>query len=245
MVVALNWPSSYVLRRTALVTLIAAAISISVSTGIRIIFGVEADWVTIGVRLVLPFIIAIPLALVWFTRMERVDRDYRALVKQVNELRHRASTDPMTELLNRRSFVEKFEVAISQCQGGMFVVADVDYLKALNDEHGHLVGDDAIMATAAALSEVLGDDSLIARIGGDEFCALVPRRSAGNADQLRGEINRVATREFRKRSGLIDGSLSISVGVMPCGKSATFREMLERTDSNLYRKKRSRRSLQG
>lgn len=236
----LKLPSRYVLKRTVQVTLIAAAISISISTGLRLLVGAKADTITVLVRLLLPFLIAPPIAILWFGRLEALETAYRNLLKQTTDLAKRANTDPLTGLLNRRSFEEQFNSAMAHKVAGKFLIADIDYLKAINDEYGHLVGDDAIIATAAALQATLGDESLIARIGGDEFCAFIPRLEKSSMDQLLTEISVAADREFVRRRSLADLKLSISVGHQKCKPSTTFREMMEQTDSDLYRKKRSR-----
>lgn len=235
-------PSRYVMKWTVIVTLFSAAISISLSTGVRFYLGVKSDNITILVRLILPFLIAFPIAIVLFSKIEKLDQAYRNLIKQARELAKRANTDPLTGLLNRRSFEEQFDTAIRHRSGGKFIIADMDYLKAINDRHGHLIGDDAIVSIARALETVLGDECLIARIGGDEFCAYVPHGEARKVDQLLGDINMAATMEFRGRSGLEHHSLSVTVGVRKCQSGITFREMISQTDSDLYRRKRSRPS---
>lgn len=235
-------PSGYVLKRTATVTLIAAAISISFSTGIRMLVGAESDLITIIVRLVLPFVIAIPIGLIWFSRLEKLDRSYRKLVKETNILVRHASTDPLTGLLNRRSFVEQFELALSHGIKGSFLIADVDDLKKINDQFGHVVGDEAIIATANALQNVLSEDSLIARIGGDEFCAFLPQQDSHGFADIQDEIDDQALAEYRSRTGRSDLVLSISCGYASCKANQTFGEVLGRADTQLYRTKRSRKA---
>lgn len=230
------------LRNTALVSLAAAAISISVSTGLRMLIGAEADLVTVIVRLVLPFAIAIPIALVGFSKLDRVLKSYRALMRRSSELARRAATDPLTGLLNRRSFIEQFDLAMSYEVSGLFVLADADRLKSINDRHGHLAGDDAIVAIAQALENVLGGDSLIGRIGGDEFCAFLPNRSSGLDATAQAEINRIASAEFARRSGVEGQSVSVSLGIASCRAGSTFREAMERTDMRLYGHKHARRA---
>ena len=232
-------PSKYVLKRTAQVTIVAAAISISLSTGIRWLAGTSADGITIAVRLVLPFLIAIPISLVWFSRLEKLDRSYTKLLTETRQLAAKAAADPLTGLLNRRSFIEQFEVARSHDVSGTFLLADVDYLKTINDSHGHLAGDDAIIATGEALVEVLGNGTLIGRIGGDEFCAFIPGLLV-NAASTSHAINETATRLFRERSGIDDIDLSLSIGVQALKPGFTFRELFARSDASLYRKKKQR-----
>jgi len=96
------FPSRGVLKKSAIVTIICAAISISVSTGIRFYLGVQSDTITIIVRLILPFIIAFPIAIMLFAKIEKLEKAYRSLLKEARELAKCASTDPLTGLLNRR-----------------------------------------------------------------------------------------------------------------------------------------------
>lgn len=234
-----KWPSRKVMKRTVVVTLVAAAISISTSTGIRILVGAQADVITILVRLTLPFIIAIPLALIIFTHLERLEQSYTALLARANELAREASVDPLTGLMNRRSFVKQFELALDHGIKGRFLIADVDYLKTINDLHGHPVGDKAILAIAQALRDVLGDKSLIARIGGDEFCAFVPL-AATESQKWPQAIGQAATQLFRESTGLTAERLSITVGAIPSTAGMTFDSAVAAADAVLYGNKQSR-----
>lgn len=92
-----------VIRRTGYVAVAAAAISISISTGVRFLMGTEADSVTVAVRFSLPFLIAIPIGLVWFNKLEKLEASYCDLLRKTNELMTKAGTDPLTGLRNRRS----------------------------------------------------------------------------------------------------------------------------------------------
>ncbi|MHA6690365.1 GGDEF domain-containing protein [Devosia sp. A449] len=223
-----------------MVTLIAATVSISISTGVRVILGIHADTVTVAVRILLPFVIAIPFALLWFSRLEQLEIAYRDLLKQTAELIECASTDPLTGVLNRRSFVEHFDLAQARGAAGFLLIVDVDYLKAVNDRFGHLVGDAAIMATATALREALGSGAFIARIGGDEFCAFLPTEIAPDLTGLTSQMNAISTREFRARTGL-DEDLTVSLGYHSCGRGQSFEATMSRADQMLFGSKHARR----
>lgn len=235
----LKWPSPFVLKRTVLVTLVAATVSISISTGVRVILDIHADGVTVAVRILLPFLIAIPFALLWFSRMEQLEKAYRDLLRQTAELTERASTDPLTGVFNRRSFVEHFDLAQKRGAAGFLLIVDVDYLKAVNDRFGHLVGDAAIMATAVALRESLGTGALIARIGGDEFCVFLPTEIAPDPAVLTRRMNTISTREFRARTGLAE-DLTVTVGYQSCHRGLTFEATISRADQMLFGSKRAR-----
>lgn len=236
----MNLPSLRILKRTAVVSIIAAVVSISISTGIRFVLGVHSDTITIVVRLVLPFIISIPIALMWFSKLERLEVAYSTLVRQANELARTASSDPLTGVLNRRSFIKQFERAMELGVRGWFLLADIDYLKIINDNFGHLAGDEAVISTARALETVLPDDSLIARIGGDEFCAFVPGVSQDEMLILLKYASQSAGANFKDAVKVDGAALSVSIGKIACRPNQTFKDVISQADEKLYRKKRMR-----
>jgi diguanylate cyclase (GGDEF)-like protein len=120
-----------------------------------------------------------------------------------------AFTDPLTGLANRRGLDERLGGALEEGRDLAVVVCDVDGLKEINDRDGHSAGDAALVAVAAALRAALDTvpGALAARIGGDEFCLLVP----GDAETARGVARQAL------------GSLAArGVGVsMSCGIAST------------------------
>lgn len=93
------------------------------------------------------------------------------------EARRLAITDALTGLHNRRYFVDKLEEQLRRARRygerlGL-VLADSDHLKAINDQHGHLTGDRTLQAVADALRRAFRETDELARIGGDEFAALL------------------------------------------------------------------------
>jgi diguanylate cyclase (GGDEF)-like protein/putative nucleotidyltransferase with HDIG domain len=121
----------------------------------------------------------------------------------VADLADAASTDPLTGLLNRRGYRRMTGRLMADAIGGgrhvTVVLGDIDRFKALNDEHGHETGDDAIVALATLLRAAIGERDLIARIDGDAF-ALVLADTDGHAallvaERLRRELTQhLATR---------------------------------------------------
>ena len=105
---------------------------------------------------------------------------------QLNEeTRRLAITDPLTGLHNRRYFVEKLEEHLRRskryAEKLALILVDSDYLKSINDRHGHLSGDRALQAVADVLRNTLRDTDELARIGGDEFAALLLEAGAERA----------------------------------------------------------------
>lgn len=233
-------PSRRVLFRSAKVATLATAFTMSISVGIRAFLGVEADNVTLAIRLVIPFVTAFPVALVYFNKLEALEQSYGALLRRATELARQAMVDPMTGLLNRRAFIPQFELATEHNVDGVFLIADVDLLKQVNDQFGHVVGDHVILAVAQALSAVLPEESLVARMGGDEFCAYVPNAKREQAQRWQVALNEQIRIEFRKRSQLVGELASVSVGITATQQHMDFATALASADEGLYGVKRRR-----
>ena len=97
-----------------------------------------------------------------------------ALQEVRNQLEEKLRIDPLTEVLNRHAFYSMLRMQDQQTATGTVVMIDIDHLKEINDQAGHIVGDAAIRATANAVREKVRADDLLFRWGGDEFLLLVP-----------------------------------------------------------------------
>lgn len=120
----------------------------------------------------------------WVVRSPLYDHRLRqtvelvGLVLQWNEgrraLRWEASHDALTTLENRRSFINSVESMVGRGTGGAVLYLDLDDFKAVNDQHGHLVGDSMLAAVADRLRSGTRPGDLVARLGGDEFAVFCP-----------------------------------------------------------------------
>jgi diguanylate cyclase (GGDEF)-like protein len=90
------------------------------------------------------------------------------------QLEEKLRIDPLTEVLNRHAFYSMLGAHDEQAASGTVVMIDIDHLKEINDQAGHVVGDAAIRAAANAVREKVRADDLLFRWGGDEFLLLVP-----------------------------------------------------------------------
>lgn len=159
-------------------------------------------------------------------------------------LRDLSLTDPLTGLYNRRGFY-----ALAEAQRRMakrlrchcvLLCADLDNLKSINDELGHLEGDRAILRASQVLRSSLRDSDLLARFGGDEFVALA--YDAGD-DTIRVLSRRIMRSFQRANAEDTRYPLSVSLGaVVFSGEEQTdLARLMDRADQSLYRHKRSRR----
>ncbi len=159
-----------------------------------------------------------------------------------------ALTDPLTGLLNRRGFDSQMQrISHGSVQGCTLLIVDIDHFKAINDAHGHLLGDKVIIAVANVLRGCIGERGPIARIGGEEFGrTAVPhfqcrrRRTGGTWIRAcaveHGKIRRADTDEMRI------GNVTVSLGLATCGENEQFEAMIARADRALYQSKTAGRN---
>lgn len=162
--------------------------------------------------------------------------------REVHQLRQLAGSDELTSISNRRAFRDALdrEIARHDRHGGPFaiILLDLDGLKAINDAHGHAVGDEAIVQTARAAGRTLRGCDFIARLGGDEFAILLAGADEEGAHIVAQRVRRSVETVF------VAGSpLRISVGVAVAGdEPVSADELFEAADSDLYRDKRGRKA---
>jgi diguanylate cyclase (GGDEF)-like protein/PAS domain S-box-containing protein len=170
--------------------------------------------------------------------MSLIGRDVSERRRAEGELRRLADQDPLTGLLNRRSFRAALErhLAAPRAAGseGAVLVLDLDHFKAVNDTLGHAAGDELIVGVAELLRGCLRDDDLLARLGGDEFAILLPRASADEAAGLAHRLGETL-HEQPIAAGGREHRQSTSVGIAavpPTG--GTVDELLGDADLAMY-----------
>jgi len=95
-----------------------------------------------------------------------------------------AERDPLTGLYNRRSFDDALGRATDDGAGAALVLFDFDGFKAVNDDHGHPIGDAVLRAVAEACARVVRDGDCLARIGGDEFALVAPGAAGAGVERI-------------------------------------------------------------
>lgn len=170
----------------------------------------------------------------------------RRIVRYTSDLLKLASTDPLTGLLNRRSFLDSAfgEVRRARRDGApsCLMSIDADHFKRINDTQGHQAGDQVLKAMAAALAARSRKNDVLARVGGEEFAILLPDMTLEHAlqmaERLRGDIARLRT---PTDAGFV--SFTISIGVTQVRDEETeLTPALNRADKALYAAKSAGRN---
>ena len=174
-----------------------------------------------------------------------VGRDMTERVRSQHSLQAIASHDDLTGLANRRRFNQVLRHAVLEAacsgQGVAVVFCDMDGLKALNDELGHVAGDQALVAFAQVLQGAVRKTDLVARLGGDEFVILLESLSGeGEAlDVVR--CIRAAMDQPHRVAGRTE-ILRASVGyAFARGEQLDAEALLLSADAAMYRDKRARK----
>ena len=142
-----------------------------------------------------------------------------------DRLRESSLRDGLTGAYNRRYFDASFEPLLAECRAAgkpfSLLVADIDHFKRINDEAGHLVGDDCLRLAADVVGQVVGKGGSVIRYGGEEFVVLLPGIDEAGmrecAETIRAQIRRV----YRCLLGGGSRPMTISIGGATAQSQAT------------------------
>ena len=154
------------------------------------------------------------------------------------EVQRLATTDELTGLYNRRHFFAEAQAALDrELRPVSAILADVDHFKAVNDNHGHAVGDEVLRTIGARLREGTGEPGLVGRYGGEEFAVLLPGTDLAGARELAHALRRAVSQQpIASEAGPLE--LTISMGVAECPADGhTLGTLLKRADDRLYEAK--------
>lgn len=156
------------------------------------------------------------------------------------QLEHMADHDPLTGLLNRRSFERELHSHATRVErygsSGAVLMLDLDNFKYVNDTRGHSAGDDLLVRTALSLRLRLRDSDVLARLGGDEFAVLLPRADERETRTVTEALLQLVRDEATPT--LIGGekrvTASIGVARFDDGERLTAEEMMVNADLAMY-----------
>ena len=176
---------------------------------------------------------------------QKVEDRTRELEETNRKLAYLATIDALTNIPNRRYFRESLEREVQRAarEGAPFsvIMLDIDHFKAVNDSHGHAVGDRVLQAVAERLETSLRQMDMVGRLGGEEFGVLLPGNTLADAlavaERLRGQVAALPV-----EVGHSTVSVTISLGVVQAAFGDTVDALLSLADSALYAAKNSGRN---
>lgn len=176
------------------------------------------------------------------THFVAIERDITEQKNIETNLEVLSRTDSLTGLLNRRAFDEFLENELSRFKrnGEIYslLMLDIDHFKSINDQYGHATGDDAIQLITQACQSNLRLHDQMARLGGEEFCVLLPYTDKKIATKIANKIREIVANTLISTSSTEDVTLTISIGVSEVSnKDINYTDALKRADDNLYKAK--------
>jgi Diguanylate cyclase, GGDEF domain len=142
-------------------------------------FGLDhADW-EVDDAIFVVFMLSVALMIYGFRRYRDLSVEMKARISAESEARKLARHDPLTGLPNRRFFEERLEECLGIASASHQVAVlmlDLDGFKVVNDTHGHAAGDKSLCEFARRVSVIVRPDAFLARVGGDEFTIIMPKK---------------------------------------------------------------------
>jgi diguanylate cyclase (GGDEF)-like protein len=176
----------------------------------------------------------------------RAQIEEQRYVQEISELRKAAGIDPLSGLLNRRSFLYAAAMLMAEQSARLgqvaVIMADIDFFKQVNDNHGHGAGDATIRKVGEVLTGSVREHDLVARFGGEEFVILLagasPHAVLATAERMRRNVQETPI-EYHHVTIRITISLGIAVAN---ARDGDIQAIIESADHALYRAKQRGRN---
>jgi diguanylate cyclase len=177
--------------------------------------------------------------------LKKAQQKIEVLSTELKEAIAVLTTDPLTQVGNRKGFMEDLEMSLDAGQTKqlplVLIMIDADNFKLLNDEYGHIAGDKVLYFLAQSIKSIMRSGDKVYRFGGEEFAVVLNRCSSeqafGVADKIRSKI---------EHSHLIYAGktihVTVSVGVTVHRRGDTFEDLITRADQALYQAKKARKN---
>jgi len=166
----------------------------------------------------------------WRDERRRLEIYSELLEEQNIKLYHISKTDELTGLYNRRYLFEKLESCVKLGKESTIVMMDIDDFKYINDEYGHLKGDEVIVKVSQTIRETVGDAGMVGRYGGDEFVIILKSKEDLHAKMLTEKIqNKVQNLQLG-----LSKSITVSGGIAHLDASKGLDNALSSADEIMY-----------
>lgn len=186
------------------------------------------------------FVLSAAMVVYGLRRYQDVSHEIKARISAELEARDLARHDPLTGLPNRRFFAEKLDEYLhgaSDTQRLAVLMLDLDGFKTVNDTYGHATGDKALSEFARRVAILLRADSVLARIGGDEFAIIMPKiGSLDDPTNLARRIAAAVAEPFVIDNSTAEFGVGVGIAIAP-NDGTDPDELVKRADRALYRAK--------
>jgi len=185
------------------------------------------------------------------TQVEDANSRIARLERELEEARERALYDALTRVHSRAALDERLVRAVRDGESKgpwCFVIADIDRFKAVNDKHGHIVGDALLYKIARVMEqslEELASGAFLARYGGEEFSVILPNSAITKAVQIAAVLReriQDSRWQVRTKAGAPVLQATMSFGVTQFRNGDTVASIIERADRALYQAKEAGRN---
>jgi two-component system chemotaxis response regulator CheY len=172
---------------------------------------------------------------------------HQQLEEHSRELLRASQIDPLTQILNRGTVIGRFEAELRRAKREQHpltvLMIDVDHFKAINDTHGHAMGDEVLMAVAYHLESACRVYDIVGRYGGEEFLAVIPSACREEAEHVAERLREAVARARVTLHGqTVSVTASIGGAWLSAARDCDGDDLLKRADEKLYEAKENGRN---
>lgn len=175
------------------------------------------------------------------THFASIQRDITKQKNLERELQILCRTDPLTTAANRRAFEEMLSQEFSRFKRSRkeyaLIMIDIDHFKSVNDEYGHSVGDKVLIEVTEKCKDSLRYHDIVARLGGEEFCILLPYTNATQAKQIAERLRgKIESMQIISEGNRINVTVSVGLSLV-CLDDSDGHDAMQRADQKLFEAK--------
>ena len=180
------------------------------------------------------------------SELDDTNKEMEQLRQELIQVKQAATVDALTGLLNRGTFDQTLDKIMEQSprEEACLSLLDLDHFKRINDNFGHLIGDEVLKYTASVLKKLTEKDHFVARYGGEELAIIMPNTSLNKALEISENIRTTLEKSRLKRKNNSEsiGKITISIGIAALKPDDTVESFIMRADNALYKAKESGRN---
>ncbi len=163
------------------------------------------------------------------------------LDKTKTQLTELANMDPLTNVFNRRYFINHAQTELERRRDGQefsILLIDIDHFKKINDTYGHTIGDQVLNGSVAICATVLRREDILARLGGEEFIILLPDTSPELAHDIAERLRSTTEHTpIKTDAGFVNITISIGISPYSSKEETSLQELIRHADDAMYKAK--------